>query len=87
MLALSACAPQGCYEAYAAFKDGDPALATEKGQRLVEADAAIRQMGIAGVKYGCDWNGYYGGAPRLPRLPLHAEGRANVERVLAGIRN
>jgi 4-hydroxy-2-oxoglutarate aldolase len=87
MLALSACAPQGCYEAYAAFKDGDPPLAAEKGERLVEADAAIRALGIAGVKYGCDCNGYFGGAPRLPRLPLDVEGRAIVERVLAGIRN
>ena len=87
MLALSASAPQGCYEAYAAFKDGDPALAAEKGEQLVEADAAIRALGIAGVKYGCDCNGYYGGAPRLPRLPLDSEGRATVERVLAGIRN
>ncbi|MGA7155668.1 MAG: dihydrodipicolinate synthase family protein [Acidobacteriaceae bacterium] len=87
MLALSASAPQGCYEAYAAFKDGDRALAAEKGQRLTEADAAIRALGIAGVKYGCDWNGYYGGAPRLPRLPLDAEGQATVERVLMGIRN
>ena len=87
MLALSASAPQGCYEAYAAFKDGDTALAAEKGARLVEADAAIRALGIAGVKYGCDCNGYFGGAPRLPRLPLDAEGRAMVERVLAGIRN
>ena len=87
MLALSASAPQGCYEAYAAFKDGDAALAAEKGERLVEADAAIRALGIAGVKYGCDCNGYFGGAPRLPRLPLDAEGRATVERVLAGIRN
>jgi dihydrodipicolinate synthase/N-acetylneuraminate lyase len=87
MLALSASAPQGCYEAFAAFKDGDPALAAEKGERLVEADAAIRALGIAGVKYGCDWNGYFGGAPRLPRLPLDAEGRAIVERVLRGIRN
>ena len=87
MLALSASAPQGCYEAFAAFKDGNPALAAEKGERLVEADAAIRALGIAGVKYGCDWNGYYGGAPRLPRLPLDVEGRATVERVLRGIRN
>ena len=87
MLALSACAPQGCYEAFAAFKDGNPALAAEKGERLVEADAAIRSLGIAGVKYGCDWNGYYGGAPRLPRLPLDAKGRAAVERVLVGMRN
>lgn len=87
MLALSACAPQGCYEAFAAFKDGNPALAAEKGERLVEADAAIRALGIAGVKYGCDWNGYFGGAPRLPRLPLDAEGRTAVELVLAGMRN
>ncbi len=87
MLALSACAPQGCYEAYAAFKDGDPALAAEKGERLGEADVAIRALGIAGVKYGCDWNGYFGGGPRLPRLPLGAEGRAVVERVLMGMRN
>ena len=87
MLALSACAPQGCYEAYAAHKDGDAALAAEKGERLIEADAVIREMGVGGIKYGCDWNGYYGGAPRLPRLPLDVEGRSKVERVLAGIRN
>ena len=87
MPAMSACAPQGCYEAYAAFKDGDPALAAEKGQRLLEADAALLELGVAAIKYGCDWNGYYGGVPRLPRLPLDVEGRATVERVLAGIRN
>ena len=87
MPALSACAPQGCYEAFAAFKDGDPALAAEKGERLLEADAAILGLGISAVKYGCDWNGFYGGSPRLPRLPLNAEGRAVVERVLAGMRN
>ncbi len=87
MLAMSACAPQGCYEAYAAFRDGDSALAAEKGQRLVEADAALLKFGIAGIKYGCDWNGYFGGAPRLPRLGLDVARRGTVERVLAGIRN
>ena len=86
MLALAACAPQACYEVYAAFKDGDPALAAEKGERLVEADAAIRALGIAGVKYGCDCNGYFGGAPRLPRLPLDAE-RRTVVQACGGIRN
>lgn len=87
MPTLAACAPQGCYEAFAAFKDGDPALAAEKEQRLVEADRLMVEMGIAGVKYGCDWNGYYGGAPRLPRLTLDAGSRVRVERVLAGLRN
>jgi dihydrodipicolinate synthase/N-acetylneuraminate lyase len=85
--ALGACSPQGCYEAYAAFKDGDPALAAEKEQRLLAADALVGELGIVAVKYGCDLNGYYGGAPRLPRLPLTAEARAAVEKVLAGLRN
>jgi dihydrodipicolinate synthase/N-acetylneuraminate lyase len=85
--AMAACAPQGCYEAYAAFKDGDPALASEKEQRLFAADALLRQLGIAAIKHGCDLNGYYGGAPRLPRLPLLAEARADVERLLASLKN
>jgi 4-hydroxy-2-oxoglutarate aldolase len=84
---LAACAPQGCYEAYAAFKDGDPMLAAEKEHRLLAADELMAERGIAGVKYGCDLNGYYGGAPRLPRLPLTAEAKAQVERALAGLRN
>jgi dihydrodipicolinate synthase/N-acetylneuraminate lyase len=87
MATLSACAPQGCFEAYAAFKDGDPALAAEKELRLAEADALMVELGVAGVKYGCDFNGYYGGVPRLPTLPSTLEQRLRVERVLAGIRN
>jgi 4-hydroxy-2-oxoglutarate aldolase len=87
MPALAACSPQGVYEAFAAFKDGDPALAAEKQQRLAEADALMAKFGVAGIKYGCDWNGYYGGIPRLPRVPLDATERAQVEKVLAGLRN
>jgi dihydrodipicolinate synthase/N-acetylneuraminate lyase len=84
---LATCTPQGVYEAFAAFKDGDPRLSALKQERLVEADALIARLGVAGIKYGCDWNGYYGGVPRLPRLPLDAAARAEVERVLAGLRN
>jgi len=87
MPTLAACAPQACYEAYAAFKDGDPVLAREKEQRLSGADALLGHEGIAAVKYACDLNGYFGGAPRLPRLGLDAAARAEVERVLANLRN
>jgi 4-hydroxy-2-oxoglutarate aldolase len=84
---LAACTPQGIYEAFAAFKDGDTKLAAEKQQRLAECDELMANLGVAGIKYGCDWNGYYGGVPRLPRLPLDAAARGQVERVLAGLRN
>ncbi len=87
MPALAASAPQGCYEAYAAFKDGDPALASEKEQRLADADRLLSELGSAGIKYGCDLNGYFGGAVRLPRLALDASQEAAVEHILSGLRN
>jgi 4-hydroxy-2-oxoglutarate aldolase len=34
-----------------------------------------------------DLNGYYGGTPRLPMLPLTAEQKAEVERLMADIKN
>jgi dihydrodipicolinate synthase/N-acetylneuraminate lyase len=87
MPALATCSPQGVYEAFAAFKDGDSALAAEKQQRLAEADALMAMLDVPGIKYGCDWNGYYGGVPRLPRVPVDASARAQIEKVLAGLRN
>ena len=84
---LSACAPQGCYEVFAAFKDGDPALAAEKAERIRAADGLMQELGVAGVKYGCDLNGYYGGLPRLPRLGLTTAQKIQVEAVLKEVRN
>jgi dihydrodipicolinate synthase/N-acetylneuraminate lyase len=86
--ALAACAPQACHEVYAAWKDGDPALAAEKAERIREAARVLNdKLGVAGVKYAADLNGYYGGAPRLPRLPLDEAGRLRVEQAMAGTRN
>jgi dihydrodipicolinate synthase/N-acetylneuraminate lyase len=34
-----------------------------------------------------DFNGMYGGTPRLPLLPLTADQKAEVEQLLANIRN
>jgi 4-hydroxy-2-oxoglutarate aldolase len=84
---LAAAMPQGVYEALAAFKDGNPGLAAEKQQRLEQPDTLMAELGIAGIKYGCDWNGYYGGIPRLPRLPLDAGAKARVEQAFGSLRN
>ncbi len=84
---LAACAPQACFEAYAAWKDGDLPLAAERADRLRSAEDLLATLGPAAVKAGCDFNGYFGGVPRLPRLPLTAESRAAVERALRSIRN
>ncbi len=88
VLAFSACAPQACQEIYLAWKDHDLELAAEKQKRISVASQRVAgSLGIAGIKYACDFNGYYGGRPRSPLLPLNADERAEVEQLLTQIRN
>ena len=88
ILAFASCAPTACYEVYAAFKDNDHKLAEEKQQRIEAASKRIvSELGIAGVKYAADLNGYYGGNPRLPLLPLTATQRKEIERLMVDIKS
>jgi 4-hydroxy-2-oxoglutarate aldolase len=88
ILGFAACAPQACQEVYLAWKDHDLKLAAEKQLRIAGPGQRIAgQLGIAGIKYACDFNGYYGGRARAPLLPVTAEEKAEIEGLLAGIRN
>jgi 4-hydroxy-2-oxoglutarate aldolase len=88
MPAFAASAPQACYEVLAAWKDGDEGLAQEKQIRLQSvAEKVEEERGVAGIKFGCDLNGYFGGRPRLPLLPLTGEERAEIEVLMQGMRH
>jgi len=88
MPAFAASAPQACYEVLAAWKDGDPALAAEKQERLRRLTQRVEEeLGVAGIKYGSDLTGYFGGRPRLPGLSLTGAERAEVEEWMQGIRS
>lgn len=88
VMALSTFAPQAVHEIYTAWKDRDAPLAQEKQQRVAGAeDEVCRGMGIPGIKYALDWNGYFGGRARLPLLPLTAELQHRVEELLLDLRN
>jgi dihydrodipicolinate synthase/N-acetylneuraminate lyase len=88
ILAFADCAPTACYEIYAAWKDGDAALAREKQERIAKAaERIVGGLSIPGVKYAMDYNGFFGGTVRLPLLPLTADKKAEVEGLLEGIRN
>ena len=88
ILALAAFAPQACQEVYQAWKDHDPKLAEEKQSRIAAANKRIvGELGIGGVKYACDFNGYYGGRPRAPLLTVTADEKLEIECLLAEIRN
>lgn len=87
ILALACPAPTACYEIYAAWKEGDAQLARIKQDRIATAAQRVGELGVPGFKYGMDFNGYYGGPSRLPFLPLTGDLKAEVERLLADIRN
>jgi len=88
VLAFATPAPTACYEIFTAWKEGDIELAREKQERV--SASAIRvasELGIPALKYALDLNGYYGGPPRLPLLPLSGDLKAEVEKVMSDIRN
>ncbi len=88
ILAFADAAPTACYEIFAAWKEGDAKLARLKQQRIAAAaQRVVGELSIPGVKYAMDLNGYFGGPSRLPLLPLTAELKGEIERLMGDIRN
>ncbi len=88
VLAFACCAPTACYEVFAAWKDRDEPLAKEKQDRISKAAERVSaQMSIPATKYAMDLNGYYGGPPRLPLLPLTSEMKSEVESLMTKVKS
>lgn len=88
VLAFAAPAPTICFEIYAAWRDNDLDLARSKQEALAPATRrVVSEMGIPAVKYAMDLNGYYGGPPRLPLLPLTAAQKMDIAAQMALFRN
>jgi len=88
ILAFADAAPTACYEIYAAWREGDIELARLKQERIAKAAQRVTgELGIPGMKHALDFNGYFGGPVRLPLLPLTADLKAEVEQLMADIRN
>jgi dihydrodipicolinate synthase/N-acetylneuraminate lyase len=88
ILAFADCAPTACFEIYTAWKDNDVDLARQKQERIAEASKkVVGEFGVPGLKHALDFNGYFGGQPRLPLLAPCAEIKAEIERLLENIRN
>src|SRR5215472_4348068 len=88
VLAFAGPAPTICFEVYAAWRDNDLELSRSKQEALASAARKIvSELGIPAIKYAMDLNGYYGGSPRLPLLPLTAAQKAEVEAAMARFPN
>jgi 4-hydroxy-2-oxoglutarate aldolase len=88
VLGFAAPAPTICFEIFAAWRDNDLGLAGSKQEALgVAAKKVVSEVGVPAIKYAMDLNGYYGGIPRLPLLPLSAAQKADVQAQMAQFRN
>jgi 4-hydroxy-2-oxoglutarate aldolase len=88
ILAFACPAPTACYEIYAAIKEDDLQLARAKQDRIKQAaQRVVGELGVPGIKYAMDLNGYYGGPARLPFLPLTGDQKKDIENQMADLRN
>jgi dihydrodipicolinate synthase/N-acetylneuraminate lyase len=88
ILGFACPAPTACYEIYAAVKEDDVELAREKQERLKHAARrVVSDLGVPGIKYAMDLNGYYGGPARLPFLPVTGDQKKEIEKLMSNLSN
>jgi len=83
IVALACCAPRKVVELYDAFVAGDHSGAAALQAELTPlAKAVTSGHGVAGLKAAMDFAGMRGGGVRAPLLPVDAEARSEIERLL-----
>jgi 4-hydroxy-2-oxoglutarate aldolase len=86
ILDFAAAAPFLCLSAEEAVRTRQAAAAEElQGLMAHPARALATRYGIAGLKFAMDLQGYYGGSPRLPGLPINADGKKHIENLFREI--
>jgi len=86
IVALACCAPCEVVALYDSFVADDHARAAALQEDLTPLARAVTSgHGVAGLKLAMDLSGLGGGDVRAPLLPVSAEGRAEIERLLAGL--
>jgi len=80
VLAFANAAPYATITIYEAFRTRETEAAQDWQNRITKAAQLVTtKYGIPGLKYAMDLNGYYGGVPRLPLVPISAAAKAEIE--------
>lgn len=88
ILALANPLPYACVTVWEAHRTREHEAGKDWQWRIHPISQLIAsKYGISGVKYAMELNGYYGGPPRLPFTPLSAEGKAEIEQAMDGLRS
>lgn len=75
--------PEACCRLYELFNNGELSEAKELYRRLLRLNRSIAgTYAVAGVKAAMELNGFFGGDPRLPLLPLNPQQKQNLAQVV-----
>ena len=88
-LAIANVMPEQCVELFNLCNEGKIEEARRLQQTLMQPNAAVTSgFGIPGLKKALELIGLYGGAPRLPLLPLDEAGSTKLAQILrdAGVK-
>lgn len=79
VLAFANAAPYACITIWEAHRTRDTEAAKDWQGRISRAAQLVTtKYGIPGLKYAMDLNGYYGGVPRLPLIPVSAAAQKEI---------
>ena len=87
ILAFANAAPYACISIYEAVRTREHEAAGDLQRRATPAAVAVTtKYGVPGLKYAMDLNGYYGGPPRLPLLPVGQEAKREIEEAFRDVK-
>ena len=85
VLPLAAAAPYGAIAVWEAFRTREEEAGLDWQARIAHPGELVNEIyGAAGLKHALDLNGYYGGPPRLPLIPLAGEARQEIAEAFEG---
>ncbi len=80
IMAIANALPYACLTVWEAFRRREPEAGADWQLRIKQASQLIgTKHGIPGLKYAMDLNGFYGGPPRLPFVPVSAPVKEEIE--------
>jgi 4-hydroxy-2-oxoglutarate aldolase len=80
ILAFANAAPYTCLSILEAVRTREEEAGLDLQRRASPAAVTVTtRYGIPGLKYAMELNGYYGGPPRLPLIPVGPEARREIE--------
>jgi 4-hydroxy-2-oxoglutarate aldolase len=87
VLAFANAAPYATVSIWEAHRTRETAAALDWQNRIARAAQLVTtKYGIPGLKHAMDLNGYYGGPPRLPLVPLTPAQQQEVQQAFDGLK-